>query len=81
MGQIMQVGGDLRQISFGGQLAELRRDRSLTQGELAKIVHVSRSQLSRWESGGSSPRFDQLAAVVHALGAEVEIRILAKQVR
>ncbi len=77
----MQIGGELQQVNFGGQLAELRRDRSLTQRQLAQIAHVSRSQVSRWESGNASPRFDQLAAVVHALGAEMQIQILTKRVR
>jgi len=72
----MQIGGNLQQINFGGQLADLRRDRNLTQHELATIAHVSRTQISKWESGKKSPRFDQMAAIFHSLGCQIQIQIL-----
>ncbi len=39
--------------SFSDRLKQYRRDKNLTQQELADMLGVSNKTVSRWESGGS----------------------------
>ncbi|WP_305131176.1 helix-turn-helix domain-containing protein [uncultured Oscillibacter sp.] len=41
-------------------LAELRKDRGLSQKELANAFHVSGSTISSYETGVHSPDIDQI---------------------
>jgi transcriptional regulator with XRE-family HTH domain len=47
-------------MEFGERLKELRRARSLTQEELAEALYVSRTAVSKWESGRGYPSIDSL---------------------
>ena len=38
-------------LEFGKNLQELRKSRGLTQEELAEALFVSRTAVSKWESG------------------------------
>ena len=40
---------------FAEKLISLRKSKSLTQEELAKILYVSRSAVAKWEQGRSTP--------------------------
>lgn len=40
-------------MEFHEKLQELRRHRGLTQEELAESLYVSRTAISKWESGDS----------------------------
>lgn len=40
-------------MEFGEKLQELRKARSLTQEQLAEALYVSRTAVSKWESGVS----------------------------
>ena len=40
-------------MEFGEKLQELRKSRSMTQEELAESLFVSRTAVSKWESGVS----------------------------
>lgn len=41
------------QIKIGKFIAELRKEKKLTQEELAVLLGVSNKSVSRWENGGS----------------------------
>jgi len=41
------------QVKIGGFLRELRKEKKLTQEELAEKFGVSSRSVSRWENGGS----------------------------
>lgn len=50
----------------------LRKERGLTQEELAAQLHVTRQAVSSWERGGSCPDFDTLKRLGEVLGAAPE---------
>jgi len=47
-------------MEFGEKLQELRKQRGLTQEELAQALFVSRTAVSKWESGRGYPSIDSL---------------------
>ena len=59
------------------KLQELRKQKSLTQEELAKALHVSRAAVSKWESGRGYPNIDSLKDIAQFFGVTVD-ELLAK---
>ena len=50
-------------MEFNEKLQELRKSRSLTQEELAEALFVSRTAVSKWESGRGYPSIDSLKEI------------------
>ncbi|MBR5429628.1 MAG: helix-turn-helix domain-containing protein [Firmicutes bacterium] len=50
-------------MEFNEKLQELRKSRGLTQEELAAGLYVSRTAVSKWESGRGYPSIDSLKAI------------------
>ena len=50
-------------MEFGEKLQELRKTRNLTQEELAESLYVSRTAISKWESGRGYPSIDSLKEI------------------
>ena len=50
-------------MEFHEKLQELRKLRGLTQEELAESLYVSRTAVSKWESGRGYPNIDSLKAI------------------
>lgn len=50
-------------MEFGEKLRTLRREKGLSQEELAAMVGVFRQALSKWEAGQSRPELDKLLAL------------------
>lgn len=50
-------------MEFYEKLQELRKSRGLTQEELAQMLYVSRTAISKWESGRGYPSIDSLKAI------------------
>lgn len=50
-------------MEFSEKLQELRKSRGLTQEELAKELYVSRTAISKWESGRGYPNIDSLKEI------------------
>ena len=50
-------------MEFGEKLKELRKERSLTQEQLAEALFVSRTAVSKWESGRGYPSIDSLREI------------------
>lgn len=50
-------------MEFNEKLQELRRHKGLTQEELAGALFVSRTAVSKWESGRGYPNIDSLKAL------------------
>ena len=52
-------------------IAELRREKGLTQRQLAERLHVSFKAVSRWETGRGMPDIENLEALASELGVGV----------
>ena len=50
-------------MEFHEKLQELRKKRGLTQEELAESLYVSRTAVSKWESGRGMPSIESLKAI------------------
>lgn len=62
------------QIKIGMFFKELRKERGLTQEQLAECLRVSRRTISRWETGSNMPDMDILIEMSDYY--EVELREL-----
>ena len=56
----------------GARIAALRRERGLTQEQLAEKLHVTRQTVSSWETANSYPDVEMLAALSEVLEVSVE---------
>lgn len=59
-------------MEFGEKLQKLRKGRGLTQEELAEALHISRTAVSKWESGRGYPNIDSLKEVARYFGVTVD---------
>jgi transcriptional regulator with XRE-family HTH domain len=50
-------------MEFNQKLQELRKQKGLTQEELAEQLYVSRTAVSKWESGRGYPNIESLRAI------------------
>lgn len=60
------------------RLKELRDHSGLSQGELAKLLNVHTSQLSRWEKGERQPSLGQKMSLARALGVTLDYLLNAE---
>jgi len=59
-------------MEFSEKLQELRRARSLTQEELAEALYVSRTAVSKWESGRGYPSIDSLKGLSRFFSVSID---------
>ena len=59
-------------MEFNQKLQELRRQKGITQEELAKELYVSRTAISKWESGRGYPSIDSLKAIAKFFSVTVD---------
>ncbi len=59
-------------MDFKEKLASIRKDRGLSQEEMAERIGVSRQAVSKWESGESFPDIDNLIALSGLLGVSID---------
>ena len=57
---------------IGSNIAELRKDRGLTQKDFADILHVSKSAVSHYEQGISVPRIQVLITIADYFNVNVD---------
>lgn len=62
---------DMDKEKFGAFVAQLRKDRGMTQKELADKLFVSNKAVSKWETGVSIPDVGLLIPLAEALGVTV----------
>ncbi len=59
-------------MEFNEKLQELRNHKGLTQEELAEELYVSRTAVSKWESGRGYPNIDSLKAIARFFGVTID---------
>lgn len=58
-------------MSIGERISGLRREKKLSQGQLAEALDVSRQAISKWENDQSSPDTLHLVKLADVLDTEV----------
>ena len=59
-------------MEFNEKLQELRKRQGLTQEELAQALYVSRTAISKWESGRGYPSIDSLKTISKFFGVTID---------
>lgn len=59
-------------MEFHEKLQELRKQRGLTQEELAEALYVSRTAISKWESGRGYPNIDSLKEISNFFSVSID---------
>ena len=67
-------------MEFHEKLQELRKSRSLTQEELAEALFVSRTAVSKWESGRGYPGIDSLKEIARFFAVTVDELICPEEI-
>ena len=55
-------------MTIGERLYNLRKDKKISQEELANVLGVSRQTVSKWETGESTPDFDKIIPLCNYFG-------------
>ena len=71
-GSFLYSKGGVKEMRLEEKLTSLRKEKGLTQLELAEAVHVSRQAVSRWEVGTAIPTTENLAALSQIYGVTVD---------
>lgn len=61
------------------QYIKFRKDRKLTQEELAGIIGVPRPSISRFESGDYNPTLDMMVKIAEGLELNLDISLKQKE--
>ena len=59
-------------MEFNEKLQELRQKKGLTQEELASLLFVSRTAVSKWESGRGYPNIESLKQIARVFSVTVD---------
>ena len=66
-------------MEFNEKLQELRKMKGLTQEELAQALYVSRTAISKWESGRGYPNIDSLKQISAFFGVSLDDLLSGEQ--
>ena len=59
-------------MEFNEKLQDLRKKNKITQQQLADAIYVSRTAISKWESGRGFPNIDSLKSIASYFGVTVD---------
>jgi transcriptional regulator with XRE-family HTH domain len=59
-------------MEFNEKLQNLRKQKGLTQDELADLLFVSRTAVSKWESGRGYPNIESLKAIAKLFSVTID---------
>lgn len=62
----------MNSITIGEKIAKLRKEKGLTQSQLAEMISVSNKTISRWETGEGYPEISLLVPLAKALGVSTD---------
>ena len=66
-------------MEFGEKLQELRKNKDMTQEELAEALYVSRTAISKWESGRGYPSIDSLKEISRFFSVSIDELLSAEK--
>ena len=66
-------------MEFNEKLQELRKSKGMTQEELAQALYVSRTAVSKWESGRGYPSIDSLREISRFFGVTIDELICSEE--
>ena len=67
-------------MEFNEKLQLLRKQKGLTQEELAEQLYVSRAAVSKWESGRGYPNIDSLKAIAKFFSVSIDTLLSGEEV-
>ena len=59
-------------MSIGERIVELRKKQGLSQGELAKLLNISRQAVSKWENDLAAPDAIRMIHIADLLDTDIE---------
>lgn len=66
-------------MAIGNRLYNLRKEKNISQEELANALDVSRQTISKWETGESTPDFNKICPLCEYFGITTDELISGKQ--
>lgn len=66
-------------MEFNNRLYQLRKQKGLSQEELASRLNVSRQTVSKWEIGDSTPDMEKLVAMSELFDVSLDYLMLGKE--
>lgn len=67
-------------MEFNEKLQELRKSKSMTQEELAEALFISRTAISKWESGRGYPSLDSLKEISKFFSVSIDELICMEEI-
>ena len=67
-------------MEFHEKLQKLRKQKGITQEKLAEALYVSRTAVSKWESGRGYPGIDSLKRIAEFYGVTVDVLLSGDEV-
>jgi transcriptional regulator with XRE-family HTH domain len=59
-------------LALGSQISTIRKERGLTQAQLAELLAVEPETVSRFERGTAAPSLQRIVSIANALGVGVQ---------
>lgn len=66
-------------MTIGDRLLKLRKERNLSQEELANVLDVSRQTISKWETNQSMPDFDKIVPLCNYFNITTDELLTGKE--
>ena len=66
-------------MDIGEKLFELRKEKNLSQEEVADRLNVTRQTVSKWETNQSTPDFDKIVPLCELFGIGTEELLTGKK--
>ena len=70
---------EVRSMTIGNRLYNLRKERNISQEDLANALDVSRQTVSKWETGESMPDFNKIQPICDYFGITTDELITGSQ--
>ena len=62
----------MQDATLGAKIAELRKNKGMTQRDLAEKMHVTDKAVSKWERNVSRPDIDSIPLLAETLGISID---------